>query len=225
MTRSVDDLDAQRWQRLSALCDGEAEAGEARQSLDSWRDDAQLRARWHTYQWIGDVMRSDDLASDVEHDQAFLLALRARLAAEPVILAPSRIESGLASAEPARLPAAAGMRVSGGLRRQRWGAPAAMAAGVMVVAGALVVIRGTTAFTEPAGPGIVATTPTEGTPPLVKVNGVTPPAPGASEAAIGEMLRNPELDRYLNAHRQFAQGPALAAPGGVRQVAVTPEGR
>jgi hypothetical protein len=39
------------------------------------------------------------------------------------------------------------------------------------------------------------------------------------------MDRNPELDRYLVAHRQFAQGPAFAAPGGVRQVALTPEGQ
>ena len=36
------------------------------------------------------------------------------------------------------------------------------------------------------------------------------------------MVRDPELDRYLAAHRQYVQGPALAAPGGVRQVAVHP---
>ncbi|MFZ5548480.1 MAG: sigma-E factor negative regulatory protein [Pseudomonadota bacterium] len=217
MTRSVDDLDAQRWQRLSALCDGEAGADEAQSSFEGWREDAQLRARWHAYQWIGDVMRSDDLATDADHDQAFLLALRARLASEPVVLAPARGTEQVVAPEPAAVGIPGGTR----LRRQRWGAPAAMAAGVMVVAGALVVIRGTTALGEPPADLVAATA--SGAQPLVKV--AVAPEPVASEAGVGEMLRNPELDRYLNAHRQFAQGATLATPGGVRQVAVTPEGR
>lgn len=216
MTRSVDDLDAQRWQRLSALCDGEADAAEAQLSFDGWRDDAQLRARWHTYQCIGDVMRSDDLASDAEHDQAFLLALRARLASEPVVLAPRPIQA----MTPATVPVAVGAVAP--VRRQRWAAPVAMAAGVMAVAGALVVIRSTTALVDPAALAPVAT---GNPPPTVQVADAMPAAAAASEAAVGEMLRNPELDRYLAAHRQFAQGPALTTPGGVRQVAVTPEGR
>lgn len=215
MTRSVDDLDAQRWQRLSALCDGEADAAEAQLSFDGWRDDAQLRARWHTYQCIGDVMRSDDLAGDAQHDQAFLLALRARMASEPVVLAPRP----LPALEPAAAPVAVGAVAP--VRRQRWAAPAAMAAGVMAVAGALVVIRSTTALVDPALDPVAATSPA----PTIQMANVTAVAPAASEAAAGEMLRNPELDRYLAAHRQFAQGPALTTPGGVRQVAVTPEGR
>jgi sigma-E factor negative regulatory protein RseA len=219
MTRSVDDdLDAQRWQRLSALCDGEADAAEAQLSFDGWRDDAQLRARWHTYQCIGDVMRSDDLAADAEHDQAFLLALRARLASEPVVLAPRPI----AASEPAPVPVAVGGAAPvRGVRRQRWAAPAAMAAGVMAVAGALVVIRSTTALVDPTLDPVATAGPAS----TIQVANATPATPAASEASAGEMLRNPELDRYLAAHRQFAQGPALTTPGGVRQVAVTPEGR
>lgn len=219
MTRSVDDLDAQRWQRLSALCDGEADGAEAQSSFDGWRDDAQLRARWHTYQCIGDVMRSDDLAGDAEHDQAFLLALRARLASEPVVLAPRAIPATVPAAVPMAVGALGPVRST---RRQRWAAPAAMAAGVMAVAGALVVIRSTTALVDPAALDPVATA---GPATTIQVANVTPATPAASEAAAGEMLRNPELDRYLAAHRQFAQGPALTTPGGVRQVAVTPEGR
>jgi len=38
-------------------------------------------------------------------------------------------------------------------------------------------------------------------------------------------VRDPELDRYLNAHRQFVGSTNLAVPGGVRQVAVTQDGR
>jgi hypothetical protein len=51
------------------------------------------------------------------------------------------------------------------------------------------------------------------------------PGAGASAVQVGDMLRNPELDRYLNAHRQFGHSSTLSVPGGVRQVAVTPDGR
>ncbi|MFO1337547.1 MAG: sigma-E factor negative regulatory protein [Burkholderiaceae bacterium] len=212
MTHSVDDPNERRWQRLSALCDGEADPAEAQGAFDGWRDDPALRARWHSYQWIGDVMRSDDLASSVEHDQGFLLALRARLADEPVVFAPSRT----APPEPGALPlAAAGGAVASAARRVRWGAPAAMAAGVMVVAGALVVMRTPTA---PAGaaPDIAAATAAD----KMADAGSAP-----ADATVGPMLRNADLERYFEAHRQFARGPALAAPGAVRQVVVTTEGR
>ena len=74
MTQPVDPNE-RPWLQLSALCDGEADAGEAQASFDAWRDEPALRERWHAYQWIGDVMRSDDLASDAGHDQSFLLGL------------------------------------------------------------------------------------------------------------------------------------------------------
>ena len=74
MTHPVEDPNERRWLQLSALCDGEADAAEAQASFDGWRDDAALRQRWHAYQWIGDAMRSDDLASEVEHDQSLLVA-------------------------------------------------------------------------------------------------------------------------------------------------------
>ena len=107
---------ARAW--LSALVDGEADAAE--HACGRWRDDESLRRDWHAYQLIGDVMRSDDLASAGGRDAAFLAAIRARLADEPVVLAP--------------LPAAP-------RRRQPWLVPVAAAAGFVVVAGVLVVAR------------------------------------------------------------------------------------
>jgi hypothetical protein len=59
----------------------------------------------------------------------------------------------------------------------------------------------------------------------VQTNVAAGPSVGASAVQVGDMLRNPELDRYLNAHRQFVQGSTLSVPGGVRQVAVTPDGQ
>ena len=49
---------------LSALADGDATDGEAARAFQAWRDDAGARAAWHSYQLIGDVLRSEDLASE-----------------------------------------------------------------------------------------------------------------------------------------------------------------
>ena len=215
MTPSADEPGDPRAQALSALCDGEADRAEADRCFEAWRDDPAARARWHSYQWIGDAMRSEDLASPSQHDQDFLMALRARLAEEPVVLAPARLE-------PMAMPAGLSMPQSAaaGARRGRWATPAAVAAGFVVVAGALVVMRQGAPEPNTDAPQLVRLDPADvrNAPSL---SGPVLPASGPG----GGMLRNPELDRYLDAHRQFSQGPALASPGGVRQVAVTPDGR
>ena len=110
--------DAQR-QALSALVDGEAAAADG--ACRAWHDDASARADWHTYQLIGELMRSDDVRCSVRHDAQFLVRLRERMAAEPVLLAPA----ATAAAPP----------------RRAWAAPVAIAAGFAAVAGVLVVTR------------------------------------------------------------------------------------
>ncbi|MBA4178361.1 MAG: anti-sigma 24 factor, partial [Leptothrix sp. (in: Bacteria)] len=109
---------------LSALADGDTPMADS--ACAAWRDDPRARQTWHAYQLIGDVMRSDDLARPATRDAAFLAGLRERLAAEPAIVAPMPV------AEAAVAPAA---------RRHRWLVPMAAAAGVVVVAGVLVVTR------------------------------------------------------------------------------------
>ena len=73
---------------MSSLADGQADAEEVRVGTRLWAEDPAAREAWHDYQWIGDVLRSDDLAATPAHDAAFLAALRLRLAAEPAVLAP-----------------------------------------------------------------------------------------------------------------------------------------
>src|SRR4051812_6645764 len=116
---------------LSALMDGELDAAAAGTACDSWRDDPEARACWHAYQLIGDVLRSDDLASGRQRDDAFLRGLQQRLAQEPVVLAPSRAV------------------------RRSWVAPAAVAAGFAAVAGVLVVTQmsGALPFVSPSTDG------------------------------------------------------------------------
>ena len=87
MLNRSDSPDARR-QLLSSLMDGELTADDAAEACQLWRQDAQARSDWHAYHLIGDVLRSDDLASAPAHDAAFLQALRQRLADEPVPLAP-----------------------------------------------------------------------------------------------------------------------------------------
>jgi sigma-E factor negative regulatory protein RseA len=65
-------------EQLSALADGELDAAAVGHACAGWHGDAEQRETWHAYHLIGDVMRSDDLASDTARDAAFLGALRAR---------------------------------------------------------------------------------------------------------------------------------------------------
>jgi len=201
---------------LSAMADGEATEGELRQALQAWREDDGCRADWHGYTLIGDAMRSDDLASaGGGHDAHFLTCLRARMAEEPVVLAPMPLVDPTALGDEASnvVPLQAGARWRRALVSHRgWTASAAVAAGCVMAVGAAMVWRSPVAGVVPAGVE------------LAQVRAVATPASMTEVAAVMPMQRNPQLDRYLMAHRQFSQGPALAAPGGIRQVALSPDG-
>jgi len=187
------DDNPRRW--LSALADGDAAAAQPACSL--WRDDAAARQTWHTYHLIGDVMRSDELARAPQRDAAFLAGLRARLAAEPVVLAPV---APLRKVRP----------------RQAWLMPAAAAAGFVVVAGVLVLTR----LGQPGVPGPAAVMAGASGAGLTAVNTAAAPATPARRDA--GFIRDPRLDEYLRAHQSAAGGVAAAAPGGtLRRVDVT----
>ena len=121
---------------LSALADGDATDSESARAFQAWREDDDARVTWHAYQLIGDVLRSDDLAAEPVADERFLVALRARLAAEPVVLAPQAVAD-----EPAMQPHVAQPAVANARSRGRWQAPLAMAAGFLAVIGGLNVLR------------------------------------------------------------------------------------
>ncbi len=121
---------------LSALADGEAQPHEVARACAAWKDQADVRANWHAYQLIGDVMRSDDLARSSQGD-AFLASFRARLAQEPVVLAPVAANANRPAASQ---PAATA--VSQPLRRRAWAGPMAVAAGFVMVVGALLGSQG-----------------------------------------------------------------------------------
>ena len=208
------EADAAARERLSALADGELPGhGAVVQACGYWRESAEARAAWHAYQLIGDVLRSDDLAGDPAREANLMAALRARLATEPVVLAPQPI------ANPASVAGAAMARVAGGAgRRWSWKASSAVAAGVVVVAGALTLTRiGDVPTGNPAASSLAQAVLARPGPAMAS-SASTGPAALAREPQIfvadGQLIRDARLDRYLAAHKQFAGSTALGVPSG-----------
>lgn len=181
----------QQREAMSALADGQAAGADAAVAL--WSSDAQARDAWATYHLIGDVLRSEDLAARPAGED-FLAGIRARLAAEPVVLAPT------ATPVPPRQPAL-----------RRWIAPAAVAAGFVAVAAVLVVTR--VVAPDGAGGAVLASNAAQPAVPAVQVlqagialdSGDVP-----LQAVDGKLIRDARLDSYLRAHR----GGLSAMPGG-----------
>lgn len=235
MTQS--DQRMQALERLSALADGEADASAMQWASGAWRDDPGLRERWRSYHLIGDVLRSEELGSEPGHDEGFLKALRVRLADEPVVMAPRPAAAPVVEAPAVQASPGLVRAVAVRQRRRMWTASAAVAAGFVAVAGVLLVTQevpadgsatlaaagtGAPPAALPAAPLAVS----NGQGPVLYLTGNAPvvidrtPAPAVVERSPapvfvtdGRMLRDPRIDRYLAAHRQF-NGTALGVPSG-----------
>lgn len=197
------DLKTTRAEELSALADGELHQAGVAAACGRWRTDESSRATWHAYQLIGDVLRSEDLATDAGRDVAFLSALRLRLASEPVVLAPEVVAA--AEVEP--------RVVNRAVRRGRWSwmAPTAVAAGFVAVAGVLVVTRdpASAPSTQP-GAGVAAAMPQMAV--VAAARSVVPISEPQPMVADVRLIRDAGLDRYLEAHQHFAGTAALGVP-------------
>ena len=197
-----------REQALSALADGELDATATASLCTGWGEHAQTRAAWHAYQLIGDVLRSDDLASTPAHDAAFLTSLRARLADEPTVLAPQPVQ-GLSE-----LPQSAvlGRRLS----KRTWLASAAMAAGFVMVAGATLVIRAPGPQADADRQLVVNSSGATRQGGGIETVSHAAPAREVAEATVvatdPRLIRDARLDRYLAAHKQFSGSSVLGVP-------------
>lgn len=205
-------------ERLSALADGEMHSGDVSQVMAAMRTDERVQGgvceTWHAYQLIGDAMRSADLAK-ASRDDLFLARLRERMAREPVILAPQLAAPELELPAEPRVAAAGGaLRAA---RRRPWASPLAAAAGVMAVAGVLVVTR---MSQEPAQTGAPMATLVQSAPVAAprlvsaQTGSAAVPAEQRVEMASGTLVRDAKLDRYLAAHKQFGGSSALGVPSG-----------
>jgi sigma-E factor negative regulatory protein RseA len=192
----------ERLQALSSLMDGAGAPGDAARACTAWREAPEVRAAWHVYHVIGDVLRSDELGHGARRDAGFLHELRERLSAEPVLVAPQ--------AEPVQ-PLERTVANGAQARRRSWMAPAAVAAGFVAVAGALVVTR---MAAPPPAQRQMALAP-EARPlaavPVVMADGFVEPQ---RMVANGKLIRDVRLDQYLAAHKQFGGSSALGVPSG-----------
>lgn len=190
---------AEQDEQLSALVDGELDRAGVAAACARWRDSAECRENWHNYQLIGDVLRSQDLASAVAHDAAFLAALRDRLADEPVVLAPSQPQ-----------PAADGSATVA-RRGPRLAAIGAIAAGfVVVVAGALTITglpfqrsQGELVLADP-GPALSVASADAAAGARNDIAQEVQPM-----VASGQLIRDARLDRYFAAHQQWSGSAML----------------
>lgn len=193
---AIGDVDESSRERLSALADGELESREFMATCSAWSDDARLRADWHVWHLIGDVLRSEDLAADSRGDRRLVEAVRLRLQQEPVVLAPERAASARGGAGP-----------------RRWAAMGAIAAGALLVVGTFAVLRPNESpapemvagadrtVVAPVGEALVSPTPVADL-----------AAPPIAIVADNKVIRDAQLDRYLEAHKQFAGSSALGVP-------------
>lgn len=203
-------------ERLSALVDGELEGDAVARVCSHWRDNPGSRSSWHAYHVIGDVLRSEDLACDPARDSAFMLGFRARLAKEPVVLAPQPVGFAVSTGIPA------GCQIDSPATGYPWGwrGPAAVAAGVAAVAGVLVLTLAPGLRPDPQTGASLAPfasgAPADAQPRLATAPLLAEPMAMSIEpqtlVASNKLIRDARLDRYLDAHKAFAGSSALGVP-------------
>ncbi|MBC7956877.1 MAG: sigma-E factor negative regulatory protein [Cytophagales bacterium] len=188
---------------LSSLMDGELDASAVGRACAQWRDDDEVRAQWHAYHVIGDVLRSEDLASGGAHDAAFLAAFRTRLAQEPVVLAPTPAAPLVPQIQPTR--------------RRAWSTSAAVAAGFVAVAGVLVVTQMSGGLSLPGSQAQSTLAAAPNVAPAIMVADGAASATGSDLPAVvlnGQLIRDVRLDEYLAAHKKFGGSSVPGGPSG-----------
>lgn len=160
-------------ERISIFADGETNDEQLDIVLaDLRREDGM--ASWESYHHIGDLLRSDDMA--IPLSPGFSASMAARLAAEPVLIAPALSRGKKAGVRRLALP----------------GVLAAAAAAVAFVATPqlMVAMQGT-----PASSAAVA---------VVSTDGVARASLAGNAAQAGRTMRDQNIDEYLMAHQRFS---------------------
>lgn len=188
---------------LSAMVDGELEAGELDAMLESLEADA--LSSWHAYQVIGDVLRGHGEPTGTRPAAEFLAAVRIGLKDRDADL----------NGAP-RLAAETITSMSGPLRRDaandaifRWKLVAGFASLAAVLAVSWTVVSGSGSSGD-AGAQLASNAP-------VSVATSTAPAVGAPVAVStgqGVVIRDAQLEALLAEHRQHGGMSALQMPSG-----------
>lgn len=171
---------------ISALADGQLQGEALVRGVQVAAADARAREAWCAYHLVGEVLRTGRAPVGASHE-VFLARLRDRLQAQPAPRAPIAV-APMAVAMRGSEPAAA--------NDWRW----KLAAGVASVAAVAAIGWNMT---------------TSGVPSTAQPQLAAAPA-GMSAAAVqpASMIRDPQLDRLLAAHRQLGGATALQSSSG-----------
>lgn len=184
-------------QTVSDLADGQLQSEAFAHALELLDRDADARATWLSYQVIGDVLRSPELAPATD-SAAFVSRLRSRLAAEA---APVAVSQPVVPAEPvAPVVLTVAATPSANAANWRWKLAAGFASVAAVAAIGWNMVGGMNS--QPARAELAQSAP------------VAPATTLAAEQATPAMIRDPRLDELLAAHRQNGGASALQGPSG-----------
>lgn len=172
--------DEVRREEFSCLLDGELDAARGRSCLDALCGDEAAQSDWALWHVVGDALRSSEVAA--LHAPRFGRRLAEALAAEPAIVAP----------RPQLLRGRA-------VRRVVLPGAAAAAAAIVLAVVAVPMIQGTVAPDTVAGKTEIA---------RVSAPAVAQPESRGSLPVV-VVDRSPQLDAYLQAHREMSGGMGL----------------
>ncbi|MDM7457129.1 MAG: sigma-E factor negative regulatory protein [Tepidimonas sp.] len=190
--------EAARREWLSALFDGECQPLQALSALDG-ADPGDDRATWDAYRCIGDALRAQASRAETGADPAFVRAVMAQVAAQPV---PPRSDAPTVVVHPQ--PLAANDAVF------RW----KVAAGVAALAAVLAV-----AWQVGVVPGVVETAPRMAQAEPPQTQAVTAGPPSAATPVPAAVVRDPQLEELIAAHRQWGGASALQSSAGFLRAA------
>lgn len=194
---------------VSALVDGQLRDIEFAQAMALLDESAQARQRWHSYHLVGEAMRTGQ--ADVRsHDADFLVRLRARLQQEP---APAALQ---VAPGPAKNQTTLKATARPSANDRWWRLVVGLASVAMVTVVAWQGFQGLLA-PDPQLAAAPRTSPATAT--LAQFGAAT----SAGGAAL-VMIRDPQIDALLAAHRQFGGTSALQAPTGFLRNATFEEG-
>ncbi|SAK69487.1 sigma E factor negative regulatory protein [Caballeronia temeraria] len=197
-----------RGERMSTFVDGESldEIGSIGQFLADLKSDE--RAAWSEYHLIGDALRSDDLAISPARSSAFMAAFSARFEAEAHVLAP------------AALPAVAGKARGGMLRRRVMPAFAVAAAAATLT---WIVVPQLQGVDSHSGAQVASVAPADSVQRVALAS--VPAATTRAPIVEANIIRDANLDQYLEAHQQFSQQPSMPGSMPLIRAAVTTQGQ
>lgn len=190
-------------EKVSAMVDGQLLGEEFARAVDVLVETPEARDAWDTYHLVGEVMRSSG-AQVRAHDPEFVARLRLKLADET----PKKI-----AIDPVEERAGGLNSLKSGAANDTWWKRVAGLASIAVV-GVL------------AWQGVARQTDA---PPLAQLSApasqVVPVALVTADGDSALMIRDPQLDALLAAHRQLGGATALQMPSGFLRNATFDEGK